>query len=462
MAWVLLGLTIYLCGYHVWQGIRAYEQMLQPTFLVACDILFFMLPQLSGILLQKAWLQEKVAFFLTVQLLFFIAFVAGYNSKRSFRRRIQQITFNPKKLLFGTVFLALLSAWGNYQLRSLPEELLLSTQWSGLPVRYLFFASVGNLCIPLAYILFFQYGKLGGLLCAIPPYLNGVINIILKGRRSPVVLLGLLTLLGLWFGRRWKMPRLFLLTTGIIFFLLVFNAAIYRSIMFDDKVVNKAEAINKVITFSGTLDEIFQSSENIDAMNAVMITAAVHESLQLNFGAKLWNSLVFRYLPGQLIGRDLKSSFYIPYKSEFDIATSEFRYRFSIGSCLPGSADVFAAFHLFGFLVFYYSGRFMRWVWAQARDGIVVAVIAYMILAPLCIRTFGGGYFQGIVDLVYPAVFLFPVLFFAQTSRQRWLMRSSWRWMGSSGISLAQKKGSSRKRVSRFRQQLRLQRYRGE
>ena len=460
MAWVLLFLTITSCGYIVWRGILSYEDMLQPTFLVACDILFFMLPQLAGILLQKAWLQEKVAFFMTVQLLFFIAFVAGYNSKRPFRRRLQQLTFNPKKLLFGTVFLALLSAWGNYELRSLPEELLTS-QWSGLPVRYLFFANVGNLCIPLAYILFFQYGKLGGMLCAIPPYLNGVINIILKGRRSPVVLLGLLTLLGLWFGRRWKMPRPFLLTAGFLFFLLVFNAAIYRNIMFDDNVTNKVDAINEVITFSGTLDKIFQTSENVDAMNAVMVTAAVNESLQLNFGAKLWNSLVFRYLPGQLIGRDLKSCFYIPYKSEFDIATSKFGYRFKTGTCLPGTADVFAAFHFFGVFVFYFSGRFMRWVWAQARDGITVAVIAYMILAPLCIRTFGGGYFQGIVDLGYPAVFLFPVLFFAKTSRQRWLMRSSWRWMRSSGISLARREGLSRKRVSGARQPWRLQWYRG-
>lgn len=461
MAWVLLGFTIILCGYLFLRGISAYEEMLQPTFLVACDILFFMLPQLSGILLQKTYLQDEVALFLAVQLFFFMAFFAGYNSKRPFRRRIQQVAFNPKKLLFGTVFLALISAWGNYQLRSLPEELLTS-QWSGLPVRYLFFADTGNLCIPLAFILFFQYGRTSGLLCAIPPYLNGVMNIILQGRRSPVVLLGLLTLLGLWLGRRWKMPRPFLLTAGFIFFLLVFNAATYRNIMSDDDVVKKVDAIKEAITFSETLDEIFQSSENVDAMNAVIVTSAVHESLQLNFGAKLWNILVSRYIPGQLIGQNLKSSFYIPYRTEFDIAASEVGYRFSIGSCLPGTAEVFAAFHFFGFLVFYFSGRFLRWVWTQANDGIGIAVIAYMILAPLCIRTFGGGYFQGIVGLIYPTVFLFPILFFARASRGKWLIRSSWMWMRSSGTPLARGKVSSQKRASRFRQPRHLQWYRGK
>ncbi|MFT5701684.1 MAG: hypothetical protein ACI8ZB_004585 [Desulforhopalus sp.] len=439
MGYFLLFLSIFIFGLFFIRGILKYEELMQPPFLTACDLLFFMSPQLFGILQQKPWIEEKLSLFLLVQLLFFIAFVAGYNSKKPFRRRLQQLTFNPKILLLGTVFLALISAWGNYQLRSLPEELF-SSQWSGLPVRYLFFANVGNLCIPLAFILFFQYGRFSGLLCAIPPYLNGIINIIFKGRRSPVILFGLLTLLGLWFFRRWKMPRPFLLAAGVLFFLLVFNAGTYRSIMFDDHVVNKADAINEVITFSGTLNEIFQSSENVDAMNAVMVTAAVHKSLELNFGANLWNSLVSRYLPGQLIGRDLKSSFYIPYKSGFDIATREFGYRFKIGSCLPGSADVFAAFHFFGFLVFYFSGRFLRWIWTQANEGVAVAVVAYMILAPLCIRIFGGGYFSVVVNLVYPVIFLFPVLFFAKTSGQRWVKRSSWRWGESSRISFAKKK----------------------
>ncbi len=456
MAWLLLGMTIISCGYIVWRGVLNYDKMLQPPFLAACDLLFFMSPQFAGILLQKSWLEEKVAFFLTVQLLFFVAFVAGYNSKKPFRRRIQQVIFNPKKLFYGTVFLSLLSAWGNYKLRSLPEELL-TAQWSGLPVRYLFFSNVGNLCIPLAFILFFQYGRSSGLLCAIPPYLNGVVKIILKGRRSPVILFGLLALLGLWFGRRWKMPRPFLLIAGILFFILVFNAGSYRSIMSDNSVNNKVDAISEVITFSGTLDKIFQSSENVDAMNAVMVTSAVQKSLDLNYGAKLWNTLVFRYLPGQLVGRDLKASLYIPYEREFDIAFREFGYRFKIGSCLPGAADVFAAFHFLGFFVFYFSGRFLRWAWTQANNGIAIAVIVYMILAPSCIRAFGGGYFSLIVNFVYPVLFIFPVLFIAKKSGQRWVVRSSWRWMSSPGIVLDQKQELSPKRVPRGRKPWKLQ-----
>ena len=455
MALVLLLLTVICCGYIIWRGLMTYEKMLQPPFLAACDLLFFMLPQLLGILLQKNWLEEEVAFFSAVQLFFFMAFVVGYNSKAPFRRRIQQLSFNPKKLIVGTVFLTLLSAWGHYKLYSLPAELF-SSQWSGLPVRYLFFANTGNLSIPLAFILFFQYRRSSGLLFAIPPYLDAVIKIILKGRRSPVVLFGLFTLLGLWFGRRLKIPRSILIIGGGLFFILVFNAGIYRNIMFDDSVVNKIDVINEMISFSGTIDKIFKSSENVDAMNGVMVTAAVHNSLQLNFGAKLWNSLVSRYLPGQLIGRNLKSSFYIPYKSEFDIAAREFGYRFTLGSCLPGSADVFAAFHIFGVLVFYFSGRFMRWVWTQANDGIAIAVITYMILAPLCVRIFGGGYFTIIVNLVYPVLFVFPVLFFAQSTGKKWLIRSSWSWKGSVGNALAQEKDTSRKRVAKAHQRWRL------
>ncbi|MDF7826683.1 hypothetical protein P4B35_21820 [Pontiellaceae bacterium B12227] len=426
MASTLL-LIIFLIGGVVFlRAFRSYDGVLQFPFLMTCDLLFFLGPQLyyisNHVQVFEKYDPGALSLYLGVTLLFYLAAIAGYHSPVQ-RFKIPNFIFNENKMIIGLYGLILISIYGKVKLAGLSEELTASSQWTGLPVRYLFFASVGTLCIPLGIILFFKYRRSIILPALGMEVLSALSMIVFGGRRSPAAFLAIMVLTGLWFARRIKISRLAIVGGGIVFFMFVMNVGTYRHLVNTDspdkwsKITSEVFDIKKTIKKFAKKEGSKSSSSYVDGLNGVLSVAAVSETLKFDYGVVLWNQVISRWVPGQLIGRGLKKSLMLDVNTCNKTLYDHYGYKLKAGTCMPGYAEIFGSFGFLGFIFMYLAGRLTRMVWEQSMAGNLVAQIAHFALAPMYLRFGGGGIWLLITGLGFWAIFLFPILWWAKEKK---------------------------------------------
>lgn len=401
-----------------------YDEIFQFPFLMTCDLLFFLGPQLYYISkhpdLLKPYGQGALTLFILSCLLFYVAALLGYNSN-SAGSRFPVWKYDRTKMIIGLIILTLIGQYGKIKLAALSTELTDSTQWSGLPVRYLFFRNVGTLCVPLGIILYYMYKSkivLGILLVQITATLS---TIVLSGKRSPVVFLGLTILTGLWFVKRYKVSRKIIVIGGIVFFMFVMNIGTYRALVNVDgerdwrTIISEVFDIKKTIAkFSDGTDE--KDSEYVDAMNGVVAASAIYETGQYDYGLVAWNVAIHRWIPGQLVGYGIKNALKFDRPSAGEVAKQLYGYKMPRGTCTPGYTQIFASFSFFGVFFTFFMGRAARSIWEQALEGNLIAQILHFALAPIYLRFGGGGIWALLGGVFFWVIFLLPMLCWAKGS----------------------------------------------
>ena len=112
--------------------------------------------------------------------------------------------------------------------------------------------------------------------------------------------------------------------------------------------------------------------------NAVLRINAVDRLMSFDFGVFHWNTLVFNFVPAQLVGSDVKESLFITmpaqYSRDYDPPT---------GSTETGMADAFASFWYFGFLKFVLIAYMLGRLYRTAMMGYLPAQVIYILsIAP--------------------------------------------------------------------------------
>jgi len=426
VASTLLFLIFLVGGCVFLRAFKAYDGVLQFPFLMTCDLLFFLGPQLYYLSLHPEVYgmhdPGALSLYLGVTLLFYVAAVAGYHSPvQSFK--IPNFSFNENKMIVGLYGLILISIYGKVKLAGLSEELTSSTQWTGLPVRYLFFSSVGTLCIPLGIILFFKYRRKIILPALGMEVMSALSVIIFGGRRSPAAFLAIMVLTGLWFARRIKISRMAIIGGGIVFFMFVMNVGTYRHLVNTDdpekwsKITSEVFDIKKTISKFTEKEGSKSSSSYVDGLNGVLAVSAINETMKFDYGVVLWNQLIGRWVPGQLIGRSFKQSLILEINSCKQTLSDHYGYKLKAGTCMPGYAEIFGSFGFLGFIFMYFAGRITRLVWEQSLAGNLIAQVCHFALAPMYLRFGGGGIWLLITGLGFWAIFLTPILWWAKEKR---------------------------------------------
>ena len=244
--------------------------------------------------------------------------------------------------------------------------------------------------------------------------------VIFSGRRSPAAFLALMVLTGLWFSRKIKIPVVAIVFCGVCFFMFVMNVGIYRSLVLGSegdvdwrKVRSEVFDVRKTIKqFSN--DGNGKGGGETDALNGMVASSAVFNSFHYDYGLIGWNTLVFGYVPGQLVGHKFKQSLMIDVNSASETAYEEYEYKLDVGSCVPGYAHLFASFGFFGAVFMYFFGRFARMVWLQAESGNLLAQIVHFACAPVYLRFGGGGLWPQLNAVIFWIIFLLPILMFAR------------------------------------------------
>jgi hypothetical protein len=319
--------------------------------------------------------------------------------------------FDERKLLMASAVLSLLGAYFYYAITRLPPEMTEASQWTGLPVAYLFIARMLTYGFAIAVLLFAHNRSPLALLVALFGAAFYLDRIIFAGRRAELIELATIILMAVWFQRNRCLPRPLMLIGLFLGALFINSIGEYRAATMNDAGPQWTRAAD--IDFVGNIERLTEEGGS-ELRNAVYIISAVDRNMEFDLGAFHWNMLVFTYVPRQIVGADLKNALYLPLG---DPALEEYQYTPSTGSTVTGLSDAFESFWYFGCLKFLLIAVVMQKLWLAARSGSVTAQLLYMLLPVQAMQAITHYTHNFLMPWPHMAMFLLPALLFARRAR---------------------------------------------
>ena len=322
------------------------------------------------------------------------------------------------RFLHGGIVLLLIGWYCMYKFGGLPEEDL-STQLTGIGTVYLFF---GNLVYPGFAIAFYCALKQRRVFAWIMSAFAAIVPLqaaLFYGRREPTVLFLLSIALGLYFTKGKTLPRWVIVAAIVIATIGIPATSEYRAKALEDPL-----AALKEIEFSEVFGESLEAEGAQELKNATALIAATTLTGYYDFGAGYWNTIVFRFVPAQFLGRDFKDSLMIGgERREFgDFIENVLGGAIPTGTTVTGIGDSFNEFGYLGCLVFAVMAYLFKNLWAAANtpNG-VVAQILYTQVATSAMHAVTHETVDFIPGFLYGLIFIGAVALYAKQRRPQFI-----------------------------------------
>lgn len=406
MTWFIIWLLVILCSGMLVHGLLVPGRFYQYPFFAAGIFLTFVLPQLPG--LANSRFIPEAALIKTLIFSFFCLAMCGIGWRFGVRSKtLKDHVFSEPHLLLAAAFLSLVGAYFFFKFGRLPDEERLRGILTGTAVAYLFFAKLLTYGFALALLCFARRASIPALCIILFDTLFYLERIVIAGRRGETAEFCLLIALAFWFQKRWAAPRI-AVVGGLAFSIVgLLGAGEYREATYYEQQGWGAVAN---IDLAGNWNRMLKEG-GPEMTNAVVAIDHVDQSQVLDFGIEHWNSLVFSYVPAQLVGTDFKRSLII------DMAPIYGKFYFpGIGSTSTGMADAFASFWYFGCLKFFLVAYLMGRLYDSALRGNTASQIIYMLSAVPSILVVSHFTNEIVIAWVHMAVFLVPALYYARVT----------------------------------------------
>jgi len=384
--------------------------------LCALTILGWVVPQLVVLLDFPDLPSGALPLTLLMILLCFLAILAGWWRGGRARAWDFRAEFDVGRLLIGAVALTLIGTYFRIRLYSLPDHLLEMGAWSGPQTIYIFFARMQMLAFALCWLLFLRYRSTLALGIAAFNLLFFLDRIFIGGRRATILEVGFILLAGLWLCRGWAPPRIALIA-GAGALVILFNAigeyrfaTRARQALTDPISIAEAWENIKGIDWLAAANPEDRDPRQLELYNATLVIAATQERRDFEWIGNYWDSLVFRYVPGQLVGFGLKESLMF---NTTDPMLEVYGVQKHAGTTRTGFADAFRSFWLFGALVFFGFAWLMRVCWERAITGDLLFQFLYLILMKDALHAITHSTSRFVVFWPYVVIFAGPVFWFA-------------------------------------------------
>jgi hypothetical protein len=379
--WSFALLTVVVAAVLV-RGLLRRGGILEYPFLVAATMAGWFMPQ-ALLLMENPSLPEfgyEITMGMAALSMLAVLFGNRYFARSSAADPFQ---YAEARLLIGAAVLSGIGAAAFALILRTPIEQTEEGLTTGIVTIYFFFFTAQFFGLALSLMIFLRrYSPLAAAIVAFDYFtMSGFV--LFGGRRGPLVELALITLCALWFQRRILPPRaLFIL--GIAGSALFVNAAgEYRGLVSS---INEyqAEGQARLPTFDELMRIDFVGSfasgdprRTDEVRNAIFDISATLETMGFRLGLDYWNYLVFRYVPAQIVGRDVKEAMRVELP---DLAAQAYGYRRWIGTTHTGFADAFMSFGPAGALVFGLVSALLAGYWRRAMNGSLKAQYFYCIL----------------------------------------------------------------------------------
>lgn len=398
---------------------RRRSEIIQFPFLATCVGLGFVFPQLIGLVNVQSVPEValiKTSIYSTMCLTMAII---GY----SWAKKPYEMTKWKLKPQYLDLSAFLLMTFGLYFYLKVSDMAAEATAlhggfWTGAITIYVFFASA------------FKYGFILSIVSNLkrPSKLNflmmmvGLVmyldRIIFLGRRQDTVELMVIVALFLWLKKRMLPTRLVMI--GVVFIGIIFvnTIGVYRSAVGSNTDVGKSVSVLsevRDIRFTEIfLANIFNPMANLELKNAAITIEATDRRMQFDGGLSIWNSLVFSFVPGQLIGYENKKALMIEME---DVAFKEFSHTPWPGSTSTGMADTFRSFGYAGSLVFFAIGLILKKWFVGIYEGSQISVIVVMFFTAQALMAFTHNSHVFFLNFVNFAIFVLPLLALSRSDK---------------------------------------------
>ena len=316
--------------------------------------------------------------------------------------------YDETRLLWVSLVLSLAGCYFYYAFGALPEEVLHSSQMSGLPVVYLFFARLLAYGFAIAVLLYARTGSKSALAVALFGSMFYLERIVIAGRRADLIEFCAIIALAAYFQRGRAIPRPVMLFGLILGTLGVYSTGDYRGATMSDDGPQWSSVLQ--IDFIGNFERMTQQG-GPELTNAAYYIEATDRQMTFDFGLFQWNELVARYVPAQLLGDEFKGSLTVDLDTP---AQTEFLYTPDTGSTLTGLTDSFRSFWYFGCLEFAVIAFVMRGLWRAAVAGDMSSQLAYMLILAQALHAITHSTSNFTAPWVQMAIFLVPALLLAR------------------------------------------------
>lgn len=354
--WLLISTCVLIV---IWGFIKIERIYQYPFFMVAITIAFI-LPQISALILNPLGVtQEAIVRFIIITILCLIMCFVGYHSKPNpaLLKRLQ-IPINDKRLMKSAFVLAILGWIFGFLTQQAASSFRAGELWSGPATIFAFFSQVVYISFAIFLLGFLRkqtYINFIGIIISSTP----IISTILAGRRQATMTFVIIVGLCLWLTLRWVPSRLIVITLMILGIYIIPVVGQLRSNFWN--LAFKGDFYTLRYEAQKSFENL-QSGETLEIRNAALIMDYASKNNDYEYGAGYWNALIFQYIPGQIVGQELKQSLQFQTRRS-DKLQSYYQYGLPLGTTWTGIGDSFLQFGYLGCIIFAVIGIVFKTLW---------------------------------------------------------------------------------------------------
>jgi hypothetical protein len=416
--YLLIGICLGLLGW----GLIRLDRIYQYPFFMGAIFTSFILPQAislvnnPGAVSQQAL--ERVLFMCCLcAAMCWLGYQLPLNPSLI---RTLDLPVNSTKIVHSGIVFVVIGYISNFLISQLPEAVRENSTWTGIVTIYAFFGGLIYPGFTILLLSMLQRPNLSKIVMATCAAALPLQIVILYGRRETTATFILTIGLSLYYFRRYLPPRWLVVSLICSTLLIIPLTSSYRSIAKTGDWHQLLE-LRPVENFQNFVAE----GDILELRNAALLMDATARTGQYAYGTDYWNTLVFRFVPAQLVGRDLKDALQIKLQ-DYDLETL-YGYNIPRGSTPTGIADSFTQFDYFGCFFFFISAYFFKnlWIAAILRNSLPGQIFYISLFAPAMISVTHGTV-RFFPDLVFRIVFIGTALYYA---------RSPHRYLSQSGLT---------------------------
>lgn len=241
------------------------------------------------------------------------------------------------------------------------------------------------------------FSTIAASLLGLAPLLKDVVI----GRRENTAVLVLIIVMSFFYERRLQPSRLAIAAVLVFSMLAIPATNEYRVHANDDN----WEGVGQMDLIENFERFLFQES-TLELRNGAAVIESTRQSGNYQFGQGYWNHLVFRFVPAQLVGMEIKQSLMFV-TDALSTGGTKTGIQFWRGTTMTGMGDAFLQFGWLGCLFFAFMGVLFKGMWqASLFPNAVFARLMYVMSFTSGMRAVTHWTADFLPGLLYFAIFL--------------------------------------------------------
>ena len=203
--------------------------------------------------------------------------------------------------------------------------------------------------------------------------------------------------------------------------LFCFSIGAYRSVMVSMTGERDwAELLE--IEFAQTIKDTFtKGATSVDTGGEMEVgikyMSAIAEDLAFDYGLFHWDQLIYNFVPGQIVGNELKESLMLKLCDPVELSQKKYGFSRHSGLTCTGMVDCYGSFWYFGALKFFAIGWILKYLYRRACRGELMFQLFYIYLLTMGLHSITHHTAWFVRSWVLIPVFWYPIIYWSMRKK---------------------------------------------